>query len=394
MHGEVNPWIKELERASQDRDHLLHGFAHVALDLSLTDPRLLASRLTQEVRPSATESKRVVIDFGSQSRLDRWQDGVSYGLRPVHAGDLWLDARKEGQIRPGVHDLSAAVHDPVWSALNLGAGPQRDQGKLGTWDRSSQTLRTPEFTLDSGRLWYLVRGAGRSYAAVNSHLVIAGPLHGALLTEWPEGPSRAWRWVRHDLPAYKGHRLHVEFSPSGTGESAIAMVVDSDAEPRAIEEGDRLLRRVLAEGGPIDSIETLARRCQSVLLGVLGRMETGAFDETPASSDAASMASWMLGRLDLFSLESTTERIALREELAAWNRLRTEAVQGLATAPATAPAMLDGNGVNEHLLIRGSSKTPGPEVPRRFLQAIAGDSPISCSEGRWKWSTRAGSPDP
>jgi hypothetical protein len=381
VHGEVNPWIKELERASQDREHLFHGFASVALDPSLTDSRLLASRLTQPVRHAPAQDQRVVIDFGSQPRLDRWQDGVSYGLSPVRPGDLWLDVRKEGQIRAGVHDLSAAVHDPVWSALNLGSGPQRDQGKLGTWDRSSQTIRTPEFTLDSGRLWYLVRGAGRAYSAVNSHLVIAGPLHGALLTEWPEGPSRGWRWVRHDLTAYKGHRLHVEFSPSGTGESAIAMVVDSDSEPNAIEEGDRLLRRVLAEGGPIESIEALARRCQSALSSVLGRMETGAFDESPASCDAASMASWMLGRLDLFSLESTTERIALREELAAWNRLRTEAVRGLATTPATAPAMLDGNGVNEHLLIRGSSKTPGPKIPRRFLQAIAGDSPIACSEG-------------
>jgi hypothetical protein len=43
--------------------------------------------------------------------------------------------------------------------------------------------------------------------------------------------------------------------------------------------------------------------------------------------------------------------------------------------------MLDGNGVNEHLLIRGSSKTPGPEIPRRFLEAIAGDRPISSCSG-------------
>ena len=39
--------------------------------------------------------------------------------------------------------------------------------------------------------------------------------------------------------------------------------------------------------------------------------------------------------------------------------------------------MLDGTGVDEHLLIRGSAKTPGPEVPRRFLEAISGDKPIA-----------------
>ena len=57
--------------------------------------------------------------------------------------------------------------------------------------------------------------------------------------------------------------------------------------------------------------------------------------------------------------------------------------------------MIDGTGVNEHLLIRGSSKTPGPEVPRRFLEAIAGDKPLvarraGAGGSRWRvrWSGR------
>ncbi len=35
-------------------------------------------------------------------------------------------------------------------------------------------------------------------------------------------------------------------------------------------------------------------------------------------------------------------------------------------------AMQDGDGVDEHVFKRGSYKTPGDEVPRRFLEALAG----------------------
>ena len=36
---------------------------------------------------------------------------------------------------------------------------------------------------------------------------------------------------------------------------------------------------------------------------------------------------------------------------------------------------MDGNAENDHVLIRGSHQNPGPVVPRRFLEALGGDSP-------------------
>ncbi len=41
--------------------------------------------------------------------------------------------------------------------------------------------------------------------------------------------------------------------------------------------------------------------------------------------------------------------------------------------------MVEGNGVDEPLLIRGNSRAPARTVPRRFLEAIAGDDPLACS---------------
>ena len=74
--------------------------------------------------------------------------------------------------------------------MKVAAGTEKDHGGLGNWDRSGQTFRTPEVTLKTGQVWYLVRGSGRTYAAVNSHLVIAGPLHGAVLKEWDGKPEK------------------------------------------------------------------------------------------------------------------------------------------------------------------------------------------------------------
>jgi hypothetical protein len=46
-----------------------------------------------------------------------------------------------------------------------------------------------------------------------------------------------------------------------------------------------------------------------------------------------------------------------------------------------APALLDGTGVDEHVFIRGSPRTPGPLVPRRFLEALAGPQKLAVRHG-------------
>jgi hypothetical protein len=43
--------------------------------------------------------------------------------------------------------------------------------------------------------------------------------------------------------------------------------------------------------------------------------------------------------------------------------------------------MMEGNGVDEYLLVRGKHQTPKDAVPRRFLESIAGPEPIACAQG-------------
>jgi hypothetical protein len=47
----------------------------------------------------------------------------------------------------------------------------------------------------------------------------------------------------------------------------------------------------------------------------------------------------------------------------------------------TAPAMWDGSGENERLLVRGNHTTPRDEVPRQFLTALAGSEPPKYEQG-------------
>src|SRR5207244_1331388 len=107
-------------------------------------------------------------------------------------------------------ERAAAEKDPTWDRLRPARGSENDPGIVGVVPRAGRTLRTPTFTLNGGKLWYLVRGTGRAFAAVDQHVMISGPLHGQLLL--PLNAGAGFRWVEHNLSAYQGQPVHVEFT--------------------------------------------------------------------------------------------------------------------------------------------------------------------------------------
>ncbi len=60
---------------------------------------------------------------------------------------------------------------------------------------------------------------------------------------------------------------------------------------------------------------------------------------------------------------------------------QAELVRQVPAESHAALAMLDGNGVEELLLVRGNSRMPADPVPRRLLEAIAGSEPLSAGAG-------------
>lgn len=361
-------WVAELTKAKGEKTHPLHRFA--AGDFK---PQEKQDRI-------AVPPEQILVDY-VRPDAPWYQDGFSFGSRPARAGEVRLGISPD-QPFAGVIQLGVAELDSFWPRMKVAGGTDKDHGGLGNWDRMGQTLRTSEVTLKSGNVWYLVRGSGRAYASVNSHLVIAGPLHAAVLKEW-DGKSTQWQWVNHNLSAYAGHRLHFEFTPK-EGEIAVAMVVDSDKQPPPIWEADA---NIAADNAttPEDFARLFQADCQQVFKSLA---------EANSVDGKSIVANYLVTHLDLFSLPASESRQKLRLATENFLKKKQDLQQQIKTESHTALAMLDGHSTDELLLIRGNSKTPGKAVSHRFLEVIAGTQqnyPVE-SSGRLELAGRIADP--
>jgi len=213
----VESLAEELQAAGKDPESPLYVFAKATVVPKAGEspvfardfPPLLADLKKREADSAIHFSPDQIVADYLHPGATRWmQDGFSYGSQPVRAGDPLFGTNADRPLL-GVNLFGAAVHDPAWKSLAV-KDSERDFGKLGEWERSENTLRTPETVVSGDALYYLVKGSGCAYAVVNSHLIITGPLHGALLLKWKFDDDQ-WHWVEHSLKSYTGHRVHVEF---------------------------------------------------------------------------------------------------------------------------------------------------------------------------------------
>ena len=354
-------WAAVLKQAKAEPTHPLHAF---------TTPR--GEKLKPASEAGSITPASVVVDYGKLGPKDWVQDGWAFGSRPAMPGEI-IFGESEPQPLAGIVTRAAALRESAWNHL-VTKGTERDGGPLGTWERSGQTLRTPDVTLTAGSLWYLVRGPVRAYANVASHLIIQGPLHGALLKEFKDDRNQ-WRWVEHPLAAYKGQRVHAEFSPVGKAPLAIALVVQADAKPPLPDAPNELLDNALA-AAEANSPAAVAAALQRTLLAVATEMQSGRI--APA---AAPLADWLVQNLDLLCPPNSPERVQLTAAAKPALARHAELVARIQPVTATAPAMLDGSGADEFLLIRGQPRNPAERTPRRFLEALAGSEPPKFATG-------------
>ncbi len=370
--GPSQGWEDALRSARSDIHHPFHPFA-AAVSYSPID---FQSKLSNAVElgccaepwsPTGLSAGqyRVLCDFSKLAPLTRFQNGFAFGLRPVAAGDVV--ARFDGpKTTFAINDMASVRRDPAFATLPLAKGTETDHGRIGQWDRAGQTLRSTEFSLGKGSLYYLVKGAGRAYASMNSHLIVAGPLHGAVMTEWTDG-GVGWRWVHHDLSAYEGHRAHIEFCGSGSGEFAVASVIQSETPPRFTPRpNDRILTALSRRG--VDSPEAMANAYRAIFQNLANWLNVPDAQRAP-NEDQARLADFVLRSRPLFH-ESDDVRSAFNAVAHSAEAWHQSAAVRLAWPAPTAPAIEDGNGVDGDLLIRGSPKKHGPVVPRRFLEAL------------------------
>jgi hypothetical protein len=375
-------WVQHLLAARRDPGDPLHAWARVAGDPSAGKSARLAELLRPTVEgwrkraadaAGALKGAEVVVDYARCGPESWLPDDLAFGTGPVRAGDLSLGG-VVGQPPVRFFERGAAEFDPVWRGLKPAAGSEGEPGALGKMVRAGRTLRTPTFTVQGGKVFSLVRGKGMAYAAVGAHVLINGPLHGQLVLDLNGGPE--FRWVAHDLTAYKGHRTHVEFTAAGA-DFAVALVVQAEQTPGPLDSPAQLLLALLS-GKESGTLEGLAAGYQRQFLRLAKRLEEDAILGRPDAGGQARLADWLVRHPGLFG-EPQGKRLA--EAVAPFLAKQKELAGQIKNESRLALAMLDGSGVDERVHIRGVAKAPGEPAPRRFLEALAGPEPLLAARG-------------
>jgi mono/diheme cytochrome c family protein len=252
-------------------------------------------------------------------------DALAWGRSTVPAGEPLLLPEVEGLPRElRVEPLGHARSDAVWSATR--STGERDTPPLGTIDRAGRVLRTPKALIKDGVIWHRVRGHVQIFTVVDGHLLLSsGPIYGGHVIK--ADTVGRWKWIRQDLRKdltwESGRIVHVEYA-------AIAGAVSVAETVAAIEQPKR-------SDPPLPATV-------NTLLAAPG------FDwNAPAAKRA---------------VDEAVTLAAARDAILADVKLES----------ATAPAILDGNGIDQYVLLKGSAARRGELSPRRFLEAI--DGPI------------------
>ena len=290
-------------------------------------------------------------------------DGFAWGSAASPPGRPVILAGTDGRPdRVALEPLRAARFDAVWAGL-ASAG-ERDPGALGGADRAGRILRTPKVRIHGGTVWHRVRGNMQIFVCVDGHVMVLGPLYGA--TVRTVDTQGQWQWVRHDLGSdlawERGHVVHVEYVPLA-GPAEVAEVVACAAEPSRPDPFLRALAAGLPEGGGDGA----------ALEAVLGDLARRSLDAAAAGEGTAVHAA-VLERLlaapavDWGSGAAAKLVAALREADKARGGITADA----RLASSIAPAILDGNGIDQEVLLKGSAARPAAPVARRFLEAVDG----------------------
>jgi hypothetical protein len=374
-------WAAVLLDADRDPSSPLHAWARVCADPKANDPKRIAEllqplveemRRREDAARAALKDAQVVIDY-ARCGPDQWmQDEAAFGPAPARPGDVRITGEAAS---PAVRfvERGAAEYDRAFDVLRLAPGTENDPGALGkVTPRAGRTLRTPTFKVTTGKVYYLVRGAGAAYAAVSAHAVIDGPLHGQLVQNLPARGE--FRWHAQDLTRYRGLDAHIEFTAEPGSDFAVAMVVQAETTPGSVDRPVRALLKLLGEA---KSLEALAAGYGRLFAEAAKRLAAEDLGTPEEATDTARLANWLVNHPELLG-DGVKRFTGAAAGLLAKEK---EAGAGIKAESRLAPALLDGDGVDEHVFVRGSPRTEGEPAPRRLLEALVGPRPLAPPRG-------------
>jgi hypothetical protein len=131
------------------------------------------------------------------------------------------DSQSDASGGVTIATFGAAVSDSAWVGIQaITEGAVQNRSAVAKLPKSGRTLRSPTFDVKHGSVSCLVEGEGHIVACVDSHRLVAGPLHKETIK--PVKPGN--RWVTMNLKRYVGHRLHLEFVPAKNKQLSVRLV--------------------------------------------------------------------------------------------------------------------------------------------------------------------------
>jgi len=267
-------------------------------------------------------------------------------------------ALRDGDLRLGddgwFSDGEAFLPDAAQAGLPAAPGEKdplrlvlpgwRHSGALAR--RFQGSLRSPTFTLDRDFLHLRIAGTGSRFGiAVEGFPLLRSPIYGAL-RQTVRNPDP--HWVTVNVSMWKGRRVWLDFSDLSEPDPASDLPPASREIDGWIAVGDVVLSSLDKPPQPAPGSTFLVPN------SILDRWAT-----QPSDLNASEVA-WLNGLL------AAVEADLPRELTLAW-RDRDRALP----PPVLATTMADGTGTDEPVFIRGNHRTPGPVVPRRFLEALS-----------------------
>ena len=324
--------------------------------------RSLIEELHAQDKKANEEARKATVfaDFSQESFKNWFVSGEAFGKAPRPA---CLIAKKD-------------------SALELKeiSGRCADSGAIS--DKLEGALRSKTFVISKKRIAFHVGGRD-----CEINLVIDGfqrirfPIYGGL--KIPVNSPNELIWTQMDVEKWIGHKAYVEALDPGNGRITLDKIVFFDAnqpEPRP----NPLLIKLL-EDPKIDSVEALSDGYRALLKDSL-KLCSGAPPQMPQGELA--FTNWMLktGRRiaapAVPALPASKQKTVVETPLILTEDQKLKAeIEALIPAPQHAMTLIEGAPEDDRVHIRGSFKTLGDSVPRRFLEAIDGVNQPAPSNG-------------
>lgn len=245
---------------------------------------------------------------------------------------------------------------------------------------------SPDFVAQPGQvLWLLMAGDGN---ATSRYVVENYPRDGTVYptTTWQatSGGTR-WRWQRYDIGYWAGDTVHVEITTArdapvldrGNERSGFAvrdcLLISGGGSPEEATAGEEFLPFLCSTVDEPDlarSSEVLSQYLRQIIGDVIDRWRSG---------DCSDEDVLLLDRLLREGiLENRLEQLDAVAPLVQ----RYRSMEAEIAVPTRITGVLETEGRNARLMLRGDHKNLADEVPRRFLSVCGGMAWASSSSGR------------